>query len=92
MADRFPSMWRQNSASTTSSDEIEHVKSENQDEESLPQRSHSDEPRVYTAVDHINSVRRPRSSSPDLERNRVSTKRRRMSETTAGKEECNVSL
>ncbi len=81
MAEGFPTMWRR---SSTSSDEPEQAKSESLDDESLPQRSHSDEPRFYRPVDQIQVAKRPRSSSPDLDRDRVNIKRRCMSETSAG--------
>ena len=81
MAEGFPTMWRRNS---TSSDEPEQAKSESLDDELVPQRSHSDEPRFYSPVDQVQVAKRPRSSSPDLERDRVNIKRRCMSETSAG--------
>jgi hypothetical protein len=74
-------MWRRGS---TSSDEPEQVKSECLDDDSLPQRSHSDEPRFYRPLDQVQVSKRPRSSSPDLDRGRVNIKRRCMSETSAG--------
>ena len=78
MAEGFPTMWRR---SSTSSDEPEQAKSENPDDDLIPQRSHSDEPRFYRPVDQVQVAKRPRSSSPDLDRDRVNIKRRCMSET-----------
>lgn len=81
MAEGFPTMWRR---SSTSSDEPEQAKMESLDDESLPQRSHSDEPRFYRPDDQVQVAKRPRSSSPDLDRDRVNIKRRCLSETSAG--------
>ena len=81
MAEGFPTMWRR---SSTSSDEPEQAKSENLDDDQLPQRSHSDEPRFYRPVDQVQVAKRPRSLSPDLDCDRVNIKRRCMSETSAG--------
>ncbi|XP_028394259.1 uncharacterized protein LOC114518466 [Dendronephthya gigantea] len=82
MAEGFPTMWRR---SSTSSDEPEQAKLESLDDEALPQRSHSDDSRFYRPDDQVQVAKRPRSSSPDLDRDRVNIKRRCMSETEMGK-------
>ena len=86
MIEGFPTMWRRSSTSSDETDQPSVLRlSENlADDESRPRRSQSDEPRYYRPSDLITVAKRPRSSSPDLDRGRINVKRRCMSETSAG--------
>ena len=86
MVKNLPTMWRRNSTSSDEPDQANPLQGSINlaNDDSEPKRAHSDEPRYYRSSDQIQVSKRPRSSSPDLDRGHANLKRRCMSETSAG--------